>query len=862
MTKRIALVLLLLAAFGAYLTAWGPPAVAQLPIGSVRIMDGVHNQLARVNHTGQLAVDASVSVTVDTIAHQSSVVHVAAAGGGLVIRDPINPNARARVDHTGALVTSATVSVTTDTVNVFHQSTIRHISGAIHVAGTIRGAAFHVQGLGVPGQAHGGVLSIQGVAGGVAVPVSLTSGGDAVNVFHQSTVRHISSVTHVSILQGSAGGASHLLVAPVYQAGTWTVQPGNTANTTAWLTRNVAGQSGTWTIQAAHQGGQWNIAHITGAVHLAGNVTDQNNNALRVTGVTVFTVMGAIDHITSALHVAGTVNGARFHIQGVGSPGASHGGVMSIQGVTGMNPVASSQSGAWNVSAAQSGSLTIQATHQGGEWNVRHVTSVVHMAAADGGFVIRDPINANARARVDHTGALVTSATVSVTTDNVNVFHQSTIRHISSVTHIGGFIGIRDGLCLTCWARVDHTGALVTSASVTTTVDNVNVFHQSTVRHISSVTHVAIVQGSAGGASHLLVAPIYQAGPWNVSAAQSGAWTVQAAHQGGEWNIRHVTSVVHVAILQGSPGGASHLLVAPVYQAGTWTVQPGNTANTTAWLTRNVAGQSGSWTIQAAHQGGEWNVRHVGSVVHVAIVQGASGGASHLLVAPVYQAGTWTVQPGNTANTTAWLTRNIAGQSGSWTIQAAHQGGEWNVRHVGSVTHVQGTAFLGDKADPARTVAVTHANALFVHIASFGPNNGNPTFCHSVASFVIHAGTNVAPVIHVAAGRRVAICGIVLIASVANDVSLVEGNDANGDINGNNSAYSGGCGARAGASAGAWSPLIGGSSRGMPLVANSGWSIAAGIPWLQTQTRGNSVCVVKNTGGGHVTGVISFAGFQ
>jgi len=29
--------------------------------------------------------------------------------------------------------------------------------------------------------------------------------------------------------------------------------------------------------------------------------------------------------------------------------------------------------GAWNVSAAQSGSLTIQATHQGGEWNVRRI---------------------------------------------------------------------------------------------------------------------------------------------------------------------------------------------------------------------------------------------------------------------------------------------------------------------------------------------------------------------------------------------------------------------------------------------------------------------------------------------------------
>lgn len=49
-------------------------------------------------------------------------------------------------------------------------------------------------------------------------------------------------------------------------------------------------------------------------------------------------------------------------------------------------------------------------------------------------------------------------------------------------------------------------------------------------------------------------------------------------------------------------------------QTGTWTVQPGNTANTTAWL---VTGTGGTF--------------------------------------PATQSGTWTVQPGNTANTTAWL---------------------------------------------------------------------------------------------------------------------------------------------------------------------------------------------------------------
>jgi hypothetical protein len=62
----------------------------------------------------------------------------------------------------------------------------------------------------------------------------------------------------------------------------------------------------------------------------------------------------------------------------------------------------------------------------------------------------------------------------------------------------------------------------------------------------------------------------------------------------------------------GGPGSA-----VTATQAGTWTVQPGNTANTTAW---KVDGS--------------------------AVTQPVSGN--------VGQSGTWTVQPGNTANTTAW----------------------------------------------------------------------------------------------------------------------------------------------------------------------------------------------------------------
>uniref|UniRef100_UPI001957667D hypothetical protein n=1 Tax=Fusobacterium mortiferum TaxID=850 RepID=UPI001957667D len=36
--------------------------------------------------------------------------------------------------------------------------------------------------------------------------------------------------------------------------------------------------------------------------------------------------------------------------------------------------------------------------------------------------------------------------------------------------------------------------------------------------------------------------------------------------------------------------------VVPASQSGTWTVQPGNTANTTAWLTQNTPATSGGLT--------------------------------------------------------------------------------------------------------------------------------------------------------------------------------------------------------------------------------------------------------------------------
>ena len=238
-------------------------AIGQVTRGSLPVLTDQHafvvSHISSVSHVVLVGTSGG-SVPISTIAHVASVVHVQVSGVGSPTQ-----SLSVRCVNTGATAFESCGggSGSGDAVNVFHQSTIRHISsvthisaagtpwafnmalavrcvntgatafescagtstletishvsGALHVAGTIRGAAFHVQGLGTPGASHGGVLSVQGIAGGNPIVV--------------------------------------------------------------------------------------NVQHISGAVHLASNVTDNANSALRVTGVTVFTIMGALDHVASQVHI-------------------------------------------------------------------------------------------------------------------------------------------------------------------------------------------------------------------------------------------------------------------------------------------------------------------------------------------------------------------------------------------------------------------------------------------------------------------------------------------------------------------------------------------------------------------------------
>jgi hypothetical protein len=132
-------------------------------------------------------------------------------------------------------------------------------------------------------------------------------------------------------------------------------------------------------------------------------------------------------------------------------------------------------------------------------------------------------------------------------------------------------------------------------------------------------------------------------------------------------------------------------------QSGTWTVQPGNTANTTAWkVDGSAVTQPVSGTVTTSPpSNASTNVSQINGVTPL-MGNGVTGtGSQRVTIASdntafsvnAAQSGTWTVQPGNTANTTAWkvdgsavtqpvsgtVTANI-GSSGSLALDASVSG--------------------------------------------------------------------------------------------------------------------------------------------------------------------------------------------
>ena len=195
------------------------------------------------------------------------------------------------------------------------------------------------------------------------------------------------------------------------------------------------------------------------------------------------------------------------------------------------------------------------------------------------------------------------------------------------------------------------------------------------------------------------------------TALPAGSATIGNVNQAGTWNITNISGTVSLptgaatAAKQpalGTAGAASadvitiqgvasmtKLLVTPdsvalpanqsvnVSQINGVTPLMGNGVTGTGSQRVTIASDNTAFSVNAV-QSGTWNVGTVTTVTSLTQMNGAAiamntgtraAGVQRVTictddVVPASQSGTWTVQPGNTANTTAWLVQDVAGTTG------------------------------------------------------------------------------------------------------------------------------------------------------------------------------------------------------
>jgi len=229
-----------------------------------------------------------------------------------------------------------------------------------------------------------------------------------------------------------------------------------------------------------------------------------------------------VTHISGALHVAGIARPVDVNCLSGCSGGASG---ATQQGPAGQErwPMSAHQAGAWSVTAnAGSGTFTVGgAVSQSGEWRLAHVSSVLHVQAA---------------------GPL--PVTLSQTIVNQGGAWIVNVGHIASQLHLAN-TGLLNPLAVRCVNAGATAFESCAGAGGGSAGDAVNVFHQSTIRHVSSVTHVVgglYLTNRAGAAVSVTGSSLDS----NVTNTVSVTGTIGAT-QSGEWTIRHVGSVLHVA---------------------------------------------------------------------------------------------------------------------------------------------------------------------------------------------------------------------------------------------------------------------------------------------------------------------------
>jgi hypothetical protein len=417
--------------------------------------------------------------------------------------------------------------------------------------------------------------------------------------------------------------------------------------------------------------------------------------------------------------------------------------VSGTVGISGTVPVSgtfwqATQPVSGTVNAAQSGTWTVQPGNTANTTAWKVDGSAVTQPVSGTFWQATQPVSGTVSANASQTGTWTVQPGNTANTTAWKVDGSAVTQPVSGTVGISGTVPVSG----TFWQATQPVSGTVTANAGSGTF-NIQSNASVNVAQMNGVT-TTMGNGIAGtGVQRVAIASDNTAFSVNAAATQSGTWTVQpgntanttawkvdgsavtqpvsgtvTANAGsGTFNIQSNASVnnaqvngVTITTGNGIAGtGVQRVAIASdntafsvnAAQSGTWTVQPGNTANTTAWkVDGSAVTQPVSGTVTANAGSGTFNIQSNASV-NVAQMNGvattmgngiagtgvqrvaiASDNTAFSVNAAATQTGTWTVQPGNTANTTAWkvdgsaVTQPVSGtvsanasQTGTWTVQ-------------------------------------------------------------------------------------------------------------------------------------------------------------------------------------------------
>jgi hypothetical protein len=416
-------------------------------------------------------------------------------------------------------------------------------------------------------------------------------------------------------------------------------------------------------------------------------------------------------------------------------PLAAGGGSVVVSGTTSISgSVAATQSGTWTVgiSASQTiavtnaGTFAVQAA-QSGTWNIGTVTAVTAITnalpagtnvighviadtgsttAVTGNVTVVQATGTNLHAVLDAGTAVIghvivdsgTITTVSAVTAITNALPAGTnvIGHVivDASTAVIGHVIVDSGTITTVSAVTAITNALPAGTNV---IGHVIVDSGTVTANAGTNLNTSLLALETGGNLATLAGGV-SASKYQVSLTQISGGACSSAGQTGTLQIggavatnTAVSNATYPLLIAGSDYGGTS-------KVQTWKVDGSGTGYISVTNSTLAVTQSGTWTVG------------ISASQTIAVTNAGT------FAVQAAQSGTWTVQPGNTANTTPWLANSSDPAATSGSISVADSA-------TTTVTNQSGQSIITGTPTANSSVSVTLAGQTCLELQTSGTSS-------------------------------------------------------------------------------------------------------------------------------------------